>query len=303
MKQPRILSLGEVLWDLFPDGERFGGAPANVACHAAMLGGNVSMVSAVGNDQRGQKAIGILQAFGIDTSLIKTVPDTPTGTVGVEMKADGSHRFTIHEDSSWDQLAWTPQLAAEIKSADAVYFGTLSQRSAFARSQIRRALDEAKSAGVLRILDINLREPYFDSQLIRDSVALASVLKLSEEELGAAAQACDIALEGGAVAILRAIVERFDLQAVVMTRGAEGALFVTAKTSVEQPGIPAEVVDTVGAGDSFTAVLLIGLLRGEAVRTVLQRACEVASAVCSQPGAIPEISEIPEAIESHLQNI
>jgi fructokinase len=303
MKQPRIISLGEVLWDLFPDGERFGGAPANVACHSAMLGGDVSMVSAVGNDKRGQKAIEILKEFGIDTSLIKTVSDTPTGTVGVEMDADGSHRFTIHEDSSWDQLAWTSQLAAEIKSADAVYFGTLSQRSEFARSQIRRALDEAKSAGVLRILDINLREPFFDSKLIRESIALASVLKLSEEELDAAALACEIPLEGGAVAMLRSLVERFDLEAVVMTRGADGALFVTAKNSIEQPGIPAEVVDTVGAGDSFTAVLLVGLLRGEEVSSVLQRACEVASAVCSQPGAIPKISKIPEAIESHLQNI
>ena len=103
--------------------------------------------------------------------------------------------------------------------------------------------------------------------------------------------------------MLRALEERFYLEAVVMTRGAEGALFVTAENAIEQPGIPADVVDTVGAGDSFTASLLVGLLRGEEVSSILHRACEVASAVCSQPGAIPEAPKIPEAIEPHKQNI
>lgn len=297
MKKPQVISIGELVWDLFPKGERFGGAPANFACHAALNGARVTMVSAVGNDERGQDAIGILGKFGIDTSLIQTVPDAPTGTVGVKMDAERGHRFTIHEDAAWDQLAWTSQLPEEIKSADAVYYGTLAQRSEFARSQIRRALDEAKSAGVLRILDINLREPYFDSQLIRDSVALASVLKLSDEELDSVAQACEISLDDDPVTVLRALVERFDLEAVVMTCGAEGALFVTAENAIEQPGIPAQVVDTVGAGDSFTASLLVGLLRGEAISSVLHGACQVASAVCSQPGAIPV------AIEPHQQNI
>ena len=183
MKCPKIISLGEVLWDLFPEGARFGGAPANFACHAAMSGADVTMVSAVGNDEPGQDAIEILGKFGIDTSLIQTVAGVPTGTVGVEMDAERGHQFTIHEDAAWDHLTWTSQLAEKISHADAVYFGTLAQRSASARSQIQRVLDEAKSAGVLRILDVNLREPFFDARLIRDSVALASVLKLSEEEL------------------------------------------------------------------------------------------------------------------------
>ncbi len=306
MKSPQIISIGEVLWDLFPKGESFGGAPANFACHAAINGAKVTMVSAVGNDERGQDAIEILDKFGIDTSLVKTVSDAPTGTVGVEMDAHGSHQFTIHEDAAWDQLAWTSQLAAKITHADAVYFGTLAQRSASACSQIHRALNEAKSAGVLRILDVNLRAPFFDSQLIRKSIALASVLKLSEEELEAVAQACEIPLTEDPETALRSLLKRFDLEAVVMTRGAEGALFVTAENAIEQPGIPAKVVDAVGAGDSFTASLLVGLLRGEEVSSALHRACEVASAVCSQPGAIPEAPEapkIPEAIEPHQQNI
>ena len=146
------------------------------------------------------------------------------------------------------------------------------------------------------LLDFNLRAPFFDSQLIRESIALASVLKLSEEELDAVAQACEIPLTEDPETALRSLLKRFDLDAVVMTRGAEGALFVTAENAIEQPGIPAEVVDTVGAGDSFTAVFLIGLLRGEETQALLQRACEVASAVCSQSGAIPEISKQSKAI-------
>ncbi len=306
MNQPKIISLGEVLWDLFPKGERFGGAPVNFACHAAMSGADVTMVGAVGKDERGQDAIEILGKFGINTSLIQTIAGVPTGTVGVEMDAERGHQFTIHEDAAWDQLAWTSQLAAKITHADAVYFGTLAQRSETARAQIHRALNEAKSAGVLRILDVNLRAPFFDSQLIRESIALASVLKLSEEELDAVAQACEIPLTEDPETALRSLLRRFDLEAVVMTRGAEGALFVTAENAIEQPGMPAKVVDTVGAGDSFTASLLVGLLRGEEVSSALHRAREVASAVCSQPGAIPEAPEapkIPEAIEPHQQNI
>jgi len=298
MKQPRIISLGEVLWDLFPEGERFGGASANVACHATIQGAEVTMVSAVGNDKHGREAIGILNKFGVDTSLVQINSEEATGTVGVELDAAGKPRFTIHEDAAWDQLAWTPKLASKIGEANAVYFGTLGQREESSRATIRRALDAAKAAGVLCILDINLRAPFFSPELIRESIEYADVFKLSDDELHRVAHACSISLENDPTSILRVLVERFELDSVVMTRGAEGALFVSADKTVEQPGIPIEVVDTVGAGDSFTAALLVGLLRGEEVSIVLQRACEVASAVCAQPGAIPEPPEIFETSET-----
>ncbi len=302
MKSPNIITLGEALWDLFPDGERFGGAAANVACHSAMLGAEVTMVSAVGNDERGRQAIKILKEFRIDTDLMQVEPEQTTGTVGVDLDAAGKPNFTIHEDAAWDHLAWTPQLASKIAGANAVYFGTLGQRGESSRATIRRALDAAKAAGVLRILDVNLRAPFFSPELIRESVEHADVLKLSDDELNSVALACSISLANDAASILRAIAERFELSSVVMTRGDAGALFVSADKTIEQPGIPAEVVDTVGAGDSFTATLLVGLLRGDEVSRVLQRACEVASAVCAQPGTIPEIAENPETVSSHNQN-
>ena len=287
MKHPKIISIGEVLWDLFPNGERFGGAPANFACHAAILGAEVTMVSSVGNDRRGREAIGILREFGIDTSLMQSVPDGRTGTVGVQTDGHGKPEFTIQENSAWDQLAWTPQLAAKIAESNAVYFGTLGQRCQSSRATIQRALDVAESAGVLRILDVNLRPPFFDQGLIRESIDRASILKLSDDEFDTAAQACDVPVGGEQLSALRTILTQFKLDSIVMTRGAEGALFVSPDEAIAQPGVSAEVVDTVGAGDSFTAAFALGLLRGEPIQSILKNACDTASAVCSMPGAIP----------------
>ena len=133
MNRPAILSFGEVLWDIFPEGPRFGGAPANFACHAAALGGDVGMVSAVGQDSRGDEAVAILESYGIRTDLIQRTADAPTGTVGVELDETGKPDFTIHEGSAWDQLGWNSDLEARVRTADAVYFGTLGQRGELSR--------------------------------------------------------------------------------------------------------------------------------------------------------------------------
>ncbi|MEQ1852356.1 MAG: carbohydrate kinase [Chthoniobacteraceae bacterium] len=284
----RILSCGEVLWDLFPEGARFGGAPANFACHAAILGGEVSMLSAVGNDARGDEALTILHGFGIDTSLVQRIADAPTGSVGVSVDAAGKPTFEIHTGSAWDRLAWTDTLETRIAELDAIYFGTLGQRGEKSRTTIRRALGLAKARGILRVLDVNLRKPFYDPALIRDCIAQASVLKLSDDELAEVAAACDVALDANPTTTLRALLNRFALDLVVMTRGAKGALLVSAEDSVDQPGIPTKVVDTVGAGDSFTAALVLGLLRGDAREVILRKACETASAVCAQSGAVPD---------------
>ena len=283
----RILSCGEVLWDLFPDGPRFGGAPANFACHAALLGGSVTMLSAVGGDERGREAVEILRGFGIGTSLIQKIADAPTGTVGVNVDAAGRPSFEIHADSAWDRIAWTPELAASIASTDAIYFGTLGQRGEISRTTIQRALASARERGILRMLDVNLRPPFFDAALIRESVELASVLKLSDEELPTVAKACGIECCRHAEDALRTMLTLYDLDLIAMTRGADGALLVSADETISQPGIPTVVRDTVGAGDSFTAALVIGLLRGDALADITRTACETAAAVCAHDCAVP----------------
>lgn len=286
-----IISFGEVLWDLFPDGERFGGAPANFACHAAIQGADVTIVSAVGADRHGSEAVRILSQYGIDVSLIQTVSDDPTGTVGVTLDEKGKPTFSIHAGSAWDQLSWNEELASRITTANAVYFGTLGQRGEVSQHTIRRAINAAASAGVARVLDINLRPPLFDAELIRDSVQLASILKLSDDELREVTSACGMTITDEQDDMLRGLLEFGDLDMVVMTRGADGAVLVTADSIIEQKGIPATVIDTVGAGDAFTAAFLIGELQGEPHSNNLYTACEVAAAACSHSGAVPEASQ------------
>lgn len=285
---PAILSCGEMLWDLFPAGPRFGGAPANFACHAALHGARVALLSAVGDDPRGREATAILRRFGLDPSLVQTIADAPTGTVGVSVDAAGKPTFEIHAGSAWDRIAWTPALETHLGGVDAIYFGTLGQRDPVSRATIRRALAVATSRGRLRVLDVNLRRPFFDAALIRESVAEATVLKLSDDELDAVLAACGVPPGPDPTASLRALLVRHRLDLVALTRGAAGALLVSATEVIDQPGIPTMVRDTVGAGDSFTAALVVGLLRGEPLSTLARVACETAAAVCAHAGALPE---------------
>lgn len=285
---PAILSCGEMLWDLFPAGPRFGGAPANFACHAALHGARVALLSAVGDDPRGREATAILRRFGLDPSLVQTIADAPTGTVGVSVDAAGKPTFEIHAGSAWDRIAWTPALETHLAGVDAIYFGTLGQRDPVSRATIRRALAVATSRGRLRVLDVNLRRPFFDAALIRESVAEATVLKLSDDELDAVLAACGVPPGPDPTASLRALLVRHRLDLVALTRGTAGALLVSATEVIDQPGIPTMVRDTVGAGDSFTAALVVGLLRGEPLNTLARVACETAAAVCAHAGALPE---------------
>lgn len=287
MRPWNIVSLGEVLWDLFPEEERFGGAPANFACHAALHGGQVTMVSAVGEDVHGQQAMEILRRYNVDISLIQRIAGGSTGTVGVRIDVAGKPTFTIHENSAWDQLAWTDQLERRIHSADAVCFGTLGQRSSVSRSTIRSCVKAARDAGIVRVLDINLRSPFYDDATIRESIQLASILKLSDEELPVVGRAWGVPSQGTVEVQIRDLLERSGLEMIVMTRGAEGAMLVTARETLEQPGIPVQVKDTVGAGDAFTAAFLTGVLRREPLSQCLFQACSIASKACEHAGAVP----------------
>ena len=288
MKRPTIISLGEVLWDLFPDGERFGGAPANFACHAAIQGADVTMLSAVGDDKNGHDAIGILSAYGIDVSFMQIIPDAPTGTVGIALDNNGKPTFVIHQGSAWDRLVWNDAIASRIATVDAIYFGTLGQRDPVSRATIREAVETAALAGIPRVLDINLRPPFFDAEMIRNSVQLASILKLSDDELVEVCSACSISETSRPNVMLQGLLEFGKLDIVVLTRGKDGAMLVTPDDTVTQNGISANVIDTVGAGDAFTAAFLVGELRGYPHDQNLRKSCEVAAATCAHPGAVPE---------------
>jgi fructokinase len=291
MNRPSIISLGEVLWDLFPSGERFGGAPANFACHAAVQGADVSMISAVGADRYGQQAIDVLRGYGVDASLVQIVAEAATGAVGIELDNHGKPSFTIDEDSAWDQIDWSDEFSTRIASADAVYFGTLGQRSEVSRATIQRAVRLAALANTPRVLDVNLRSPFFHADVIRESVHLASILKLSDEELDEACAALEIASESQPEAMLHRLLEAGGLDMIVMTRGANGAVLITADGALNQEGVTTEVIDTVGAGDAFMATFLIGELQEHPSSDNLRRACQVAAATCAHSGAVPVRNE------------
>ena len=284
----QIVAMGDGLWDLFPDGPRFGGATANYACHTSILGAEVFMVSGVGEDDRGKALLQVYQKHGVCTEQVQVLKDYPTGVVHVELNEGGLPTFRIEDNSAWDHWQWNEKIKQKVKAADALYFGTLGQRGVLSKQSIIKALKIAFDRGVPRILDINLRFPFYNSSLIRKSVELCSVLKLSDEELIEVMKACDISLDISIEMSLKNLRAKYGLDLVVMTKGCDGALLVSADDIVSQPGFKTDVVDTVGAGDSFTASMTLGLLEKKEYAEILSDACKVAANVCSHRGAVPQ---------------
>jgi fructokinase len=293
MARPVVVGAGEALWDVFPDGEHFGGAPANVALHAAALGAEAWLVSAVGRDTRGDAALARLDAAGVrgGRSTVAQLAEHPTGVVRVSLQDGGHAVYEIAAQSAWDYVPWSAAVQQVVERADAIVFGSLAQRGRVSRATIRRAVAAARDTS-WRLLDVNLRQSYYDAGVVTMSLELANAVKLNEEELPVVAQLCGVAVRGAApLDLLRALCDRFGLKLAALTRGACGALLVTPDAECESAAPPTEVVDTVGAGDAFTAALLIGVLTGRSLEEVSRRANAVASYVCSQPGATPPIPE------------
>ena len=289
MRNPAtIVGLGEILWDVFPDGARFGGAPANFACTAAaLLSGRarVWMAGAVGRDELGRRAVESLEAHGVDVSCVAALEQS-TGQVLVTVDPAGHASYDFAADAAWDNLPWTPEFEQLAGRTDIVCFGTLAQRSGRSRDTVRRFVS-ATPATALRVFDINLRPPFFDDAIILESLALASLVKLNDDELSVLAALCD--LRGSAVGMLEQLSRRFDLRLAALTRGPRGAILVRGGEVSEHAGVPVDVVDTVGAGDAFTAALAAGLLDGRDLAAINDHACRLAAFVCSQPGATPGI--------------
>lgn len=284
MQRHAIVGIGEILWDIFPDGPRFGGAPANFACHAASLGGRAWMVSAVGADDLGVQAMATLQRQQVATECVKHSNDYPTGTVQVEVDDSGQARYEFGRDEAWDHLEWSAEIAALAQRSDAVCFGTLGQRSESSRRMIQRFV-AATPERALRVFDINLRPPFFDDEVIEQSLGLANVLKLNDDELPVLA--ATYGLTGSDADRMRELARRFDLRLVALTRGYRGAVLVQGAEISEFGGVDVTVRDTVGAGDAFTAALTLGLLWDNELEEINRHACQVAAFVCSQAGGTP----------------
>jgi len=293
-----IVGLGEALFDVFPDREELGGAPLNVAVHAQQLGKPVGVsgvvVSRVGQDDRGQQIVEALRQRDMDLSHIQTDPDRPTGTVYVDLRADGTHDFDIVRDVAWDWLQFDPDLDELARRCSAVSFGSLAQRNGQARSSILRFLSAARSA--IRLFDVNLRQDYYDSNILRKSCDHATVVKLNEQELPTVARL--VGLSGGddeqPSVMAGRLRQQYKLKAVVLTRGERGTQYITADGVADgQPPTweRADDADSVGAGDACTAGVLVGMLLRWPVERIVHLANHMGAFVASQGGATPELPD------------
>lgn len=283
-----IIAIGELLWDVFPDQQRLGGASANFAIHCAQLSGDnhtVALVSAVGEDDLGAAALASINKTKVNTDLLSALPH-PTGQVIVTLDGNGTPSYEIAADVAWDYLPGSDALTKAASRAHAVCFGTLAQRSPVSRAVIQKTVS-ATSESCLRVLDINLRPTMSDPLIFQQSLEIANVLKLSDEELPVLAQ--QFALTGDSESLLGKLQQRFDLAAIAYTRGEHGAVLIRGDEISHCPGLPTSVIDTVGAGDAFTAALVLGLLEKRSLDEINERACKIAAFVCSQNGATPKV--------------
>ncbi|MCG8585221.1 MAG: carbohydrate kinase [Pirellulales bacterium] len=291
-----IVGLGEVLWDVFPDGPRFGGAPANFACATAELLKlrlaskprlRVAMASGVGQDDLGRRAIEALAVRGVDTQCVAELSHA-TGTVTVALDNDGGASYEFASDTAWDNLEWNDTWASLAQQTVAVCFGTLGQRCEMSRATIQQFVNSVPQSA-LRVFDVNIRRPFISDEVILSSLKLANILKLNDEELPVVASLCGHT--GSGADVLRTLADRFELMAVALTRGAEGALLLSGDQLVDYPGVPTRVVDTVGAGDAFTAAFVLGLLADQSLPDIGANATRIAAYVCAQRGATPTLPD------------
>ena len=284
--RPLIAAIGEVLWDILPEGPQLGGAPANFTYFANALGADALLISRVGSDELGERTLARLGKAGLRLEGVSRDAEHETGKATVSVDAHGVPRFRIHEPSAWDFIETPPAIVDELRTADAICFGTLGGRSAISRQAIRN-LVEVTPREAIRILDLNLRAPFFNPETIREALHLANMLKINEDELAELSRLFE--LPGSEVDRLRAIQDRYELTLVALTKGAAGSVLVQGSALSCHSGVPTEVKDTIGAGDSFTAALVTGLLRGLSLDAVHASAAELAAYVCSQPGAMPPL--------------
>lgn len=279
-----IAGIGELLWDVFPEHKRLGGAPANFSCHCKQLSAEAYTISCVGTDSLGKSLCEELNNIGVDTSYVLESKEHKTGMVKVSLNNQGKPIYEIIENVAWDFIPYTQNIQELAQSLNAVCFGSLAQRSSVSRKTIQTFLQNMPQNS-LKIFDVNIRQSFYSKKLIEESLQLANVLKLSDEELPVLADF--FKLDGDVPNQIKKIQTKFNLDLVAYTRGAEGSLLLNKSIADDFPGLKANAIDSVGAGDSFTASLCIGLLRGWPLNKINLFANKVASFVCSQKGATP----------------
>jgi fructokinase len=295
LTEPRlVLGLGELLWDVLPEGPRLGGAPANFTLMAGRLGSHAVLLSRIGRDDPGRTAVDRLDPLPVDASQLQVDPTHETGRVTVYFEG-GQPRFTIHQPAAWDFFELSDEWVQLAERADALCFGSLAQRHRESRQTIQTLVAQSSSA-CIRVFDVNLRAPFYSGEVIQESLELATAVKMSDEELPLvlgllglpAGEAVLSELRLGATRLLGEFPE---LGLVAVTRGAQGSLLVTRDEWHEHAGIKVKVADTIGSGDAFTAALTHYMLRGADLATLNEAGNRWGAWMASQVGAMPELPD------------
>ena len=282
-----VVGIGELLWDILPSGKVLGGAPANFACHASQFGFEGYALSAIGNDLLGKEILNSLEEKKLK-HLIETT-DFPTGTVQVTLDKKGVPQYEICENVAWDNIPFTSSMEDLAKNTSAVCFGSLAQRNKVSRKSIRQFLKAIPDSS-MKIFDINLRQHFYSKTLIEESLELANVLKINDDELVVIAEFFsweklsekDICLE---------LLKKYNLDIVILTKGTDGSFVYNHKESSYHPTPKVHVADTVGAGDAFTGAFVSAYLHGNSIVEAHQLAVEVSAYVCTQHGAMPVLPD------------
>ena len=311
-----IVGLGEILFDCLPEGKKLGGAPANFAYHVSQFGLHGIAVSAIGNDEDGKLVLKELQPRNLDVHL-ETV-EQPTGTVQVTLSGDGIPQYDICLGVAYDNIPWTKEIEEIAKNSRAVCFGSLAQRTAVSRKTILQFLDTMPTLGTLKIFDINLRQNWYSKEVIDESMKRCNVLKINDEEIAKVAELYGMkairdvnTATSEAEKLLqpvdfedqcRELIQRYELQMVILTCGAYGSYVITSEEMSFQATPKVKVVDTVGAGDSFTGSFCAAILAGKSVSEAHKIGVDVAAYVCTQAGAMPEYPAELVAVLSDIED-
>ncbi len=280
-----VIGMGEALWDVLPEGKKIGGAPANFAYHVSQFGLPSCVVSAVGDDPLGHEIIENFTSKGL-THQIDTVP-YPTGTVQVEIDQAGVPQYEIKENVAWDNIPYTAMLEKLAEKTTAVCFGSLAQRNVVSRNTINRFLDAIPATNKpLIVFDVNLRQGFYNKDILCNSMKRCNILKINDEELVTVSRMFGypgIDLQDKCWILLG----KYNLQMLILTCGINGSYVFTPGNVSFQPTPKVEVADTVGAGDSFTAAFISSILKGKSVAEAHSKAVQTSAYVCTKKGAMP----------------
>ena len=281
----KAVAFGEVLWDVFSDQKKIGGAPLNVALRMKSLGAEVTMISSVGNDQDGQEIINWIKKSGLDKDTIMQSQDFPTGLVKVTLDKQGAASYEIAYPSAWDKIVLDDKARDSVAAADVLIYGSLVGRDEISRN----ALVELLEMDVYKVFDVNLRKPHYSYEILEHFMKPADCIKFNDDEIieiAAALQSPFKTLEEN----MQFIAEKTNAASICVTKGKDGALLLWKGKVYNNAGYPVEVADTVGAGDSFLASLITLLLTGKAPQEALDYACAIGALVAQSHGANPEIA-------------